>query len=165
MVINFVEIRKTYLIILTPICIHLKWPLPRRYAPTWNSSSICTLTLSRMMIVHIPAGSSPQVCTDMKAQFDMPSFDLSLGRPLKRLVSVPGKVKKAYEITNFLSYDENFTRSIYLKIYFSSHITHFDSLKVYFWASYYLQSACIELPWGLTLLFDTIQWSLDKYII
>lgn len=91
--------------------------IPVRYA----------LTLSRMMIVHVPAGSSPQVCTDMKAQFDMPSFDLSLGRPLKRLVSVPGKIKKAYEITNFLSCDENFARRIYLKIYFSSHIAHFDS--------------------------------------
>lgn len=47
------------------------------------------LTVSVIFRVQVPAGSSPQVWTDMKSQFRKPLEDMSLSRSASSTVVVP----------------------------------------------------------------------------
>lgn len=52
--------------------------------------SLMWLTVSVIFRVHVPAGSSPHVWTDMKSQFLNPFADVSLSRSASSTVVVPG---------------------------------------------------------------------------
>lgn len=54
-----------------------------------------SLTVSVILRVHVPAGSSPHVCTDMKSQFLKPLEDVSLSRSASSTVLVPeGRIQQ-----------------------------------------------------------------------
>lgn len=57
-------------------------------------------TISVIFRVQVPVGFSPQVCTDMKAQFRKPLDDVSLSRSARRTVVVPDVVPKMFWFHN-----------------------------------------------------------------